>query len=67
MLGPSSVLSAPSVPQELSAVNHVLGDIKGKVALAYMDEILCGTRDQREYIMLVAKILDRFLDAGAPL
>jgi hypothetical protein len=45
----------------------VLGDIKGKVALAFMDEILCGTRDQREYIMLVAKILDRFLDAGAPL
>jgi hypothetical protein len=62
---PQCLKNSPKVCQR--AVNHVLGDIKGKVALAFMDEILCGTRDQREYIMLVAKILDRFLDAGAPL
>jgi transposase InsO family protein len=62
---PQGLKNSPAVCQR--AVNHVLGDLRGKEVLAYMDDILCGTRDEREHIMLVAMILDRFLDAGARL
>jgi Reverse transcriptase (RNA-dependent DNA polymerase) len=62
---PQGLKNSPAVCQP--AMNHVLGDLRGKEVLAYMDDILCGTGDERDYIMLVTMILDRFLDAGARL
>jgi Reverse transcriptase (RNA-dependent DNA polymerase) len=50
---PQDLKNSPAVCQR--DLNHVLGDLRGKEEQAYMDDILCGTGDERDHIREVAQ------------